>query len=223
VVHVVEKVVIESESRADCVEQPWRVVEILRRGPDVFGRNRGVRRLVIQSVFRHAVGRRESRDTGLCADGLVSEIDVARHFVERFGDVLSIGMAVDHHAVAALPAEQFVQRHSRHLALEVPQRRIDGGDRAHRHRPAAPVRAAIEVLPDILDPRRIATDEGRDDVLGEIGRDGELATIERSVPDSMEALVRFDLQRDKIPARATDDDPAVRYFHACTVDKESRT
>jgi hypothetical protein len=71
-------------------------------------------------------------------------------------------------------------------------------------------------LPDILDPRRIATDEGRDDVLGEIGRDGELATIERSVPDSMDALVGFDFQCDEIAPRTTDDDPAVGYLAEST-------
>jgi len=40
----------------------------------------------------------------------------------------------------------------------------------------------------------------------------------------MHALVGFDFQRDKIAARATDDNPAVRYFHACTMEKglESR-
>jgi hypothetical protein len=54
-------------------------------------------------------------------------------------------------------------------------------------------------------------------MLGEIGRDGELATIERSVSDTMDALVGFDFECDKIPAGATDDDSAVRYFHACTV------
>jgi hypothetical protein len=35
----------------------------------------------------------------------------------------------------------------------------------------------------------------------------------------MHALVGFDFQRDKIAARATDDDPAACYFHACTVEK----
>jgi hypothetical protein len=33
----------------------------------------------------------------------------------------------------------------------------------------------------------------------------------------MDALVGFDFECDKIPAGATDDDSAVRYFHACTV------
>ena len=65
-------------------------------------------------------------------------------------------MAVDQHPVAAAPAEQLVERHAGHLALDVPQRGVDSGDRAHRHRPPPPVGPAIKVLPNVLDPRRIA-------------------------------------------------------------------
>ena len=39
----------------------------------------------------------------------------------------------------------------------------------------------------------------------------------RWLPEAMNTLVGFDFQCDKIAARATDDDSAVRYFHACTV------
>jgi hypothetical protein len=35
----------------------------------------------------------------------------------------------------------------------------------------------------------------------------------------VDALVGLDFQRDKITARATDDDPAVGYFHARTMDQ----
>ena len=107
----------------------------------------------------------------------------------------------------------------RDLALEVPQRGVDGGDCAHRHRSAPPVRAAIEVLPDILDPRRIATDQRRNDVIGEI----RVATassrpLRVASPMPCTPCVGFDFQRDEIAARATDDDAAAGYFHACTMD-----
>src|ERR1700682_3775111 len=63
VVHVVENMVIEAEARADGVEQPRRMIQIIRGRPDVFGRNRGVRRLVIQSVLSYAGGWGEPRHT----------------------------------------------------------------------------------------------------------------------------------------------------------------
>jgi hypothetical protein len=63
-----------------------------------------------------------------------------------------------------------------------------------------------------------STDQGWDDVLAEIGRDGKLAAVKGGVADAVDALVRFDFQRDKIAAGAAHDDPAIYYFHALTVD-----
>src|SRR3546814_2628282 len=74
-------------------------------------------------------------------------------------------MAVDEHALARAPAEQLIERHPRRLGLDVPQRGIDRGDRGHRHRPAPPIGPAIEELPHILDPVRVAADQIGDDVI----------------------------------------------------------
>jgi hypothetical protein len=45
--------------------------------------------------------------------------------VDRFGNVRPIGMTIDHHAIAAAPAQKLVQRHARHLGLDVPQRHVN--------------------------------------------------------------------------------------------------
>ena len=70
------------------------------------------------------------------------------------------------HVVARAAAEQLVDRHAERLALDVPQRGVDRGDRRHRHRPAPPVGALVEVLPDVLDAARVAPDQQRDHVVG---------------------------------------------------------
>src|SRR3546814_14251139 len=68
------------------------------------------------------------------------------------------------HALARAPAEQLIERHPRRLGLDVPQRGIDRGDRGHRHRPAPPIGPAIEELPHILDPVRVAADQIGDEI-----------------------------------------------------------
>jgi hypothetical protein len=99
-----------------------------------------------------------------------------------------------------------IQRQVRLFGLDVPERGVDGRDRRHRHRAAPPIGAAVEVLPDVFDLRRVATDERGDDVVGEVARDGKLAAVERRVADAGEARIRLDLQRDEVAARTGDDD-----------------
>ena len=112
-------------------------------------------RLVEHVAAAHAVGRGQPRDAALRADRLVAELDVARRPRRaRRRRVVAVGVAVDHHPVAARAAEQLVDRQAGRLALDVPQRGVDGGDRGHRHRPAPPVGAVVEVLPGVLDARR---------------------------------------------------------------------
>ena len=49
--------------------------------------------------------------------------------------------------------------HAQRLALDVPQRLVDAGERAHQHRPAAIEAAAVEHLPVVLDPERVLADQ----------------------------------------------------------------
>src|SRR6185437_9579850 len=203
---VVQQMRIESEARAQRVEKLRHMIEILRRRPRVLGRDGGIGRLVIELVLRHAIRRWQSGNAALRANRLVAETDVALDFIGSFRDVVAVRMAVHHDAAAARAAQKLVERQPGDFALDVPERGVDSGDRAHRHRTPAPVGTAIEVLPRVFNARRIAADEHRNDVLGEISRNGALAAIERGIADAVDALVGFDLQRDEVAAGAGDDD-----------------
>ncbi len=72
------------------------------------------------------------------------------------------------------------------FGLDVPQRHVDGGDRRHRDRAAPPVRAAIQELPDVFDLVRIAADEAGHDVIGQIAGDGQFATVQGCIADTVE-------------------------------------
>ena len=71
---------------------------------------------------------------------------------------------------------------------------------------APPIGAAIEELPDILDPVRVAADQAGDDMVVEVGHDGELAPVERGIAEAGQPVLRLELERDEIPPGARDDD-----------------
>ncbi len=213
VVHVVQQVGVGAHRRAHRVEQPGRMGQVLVRGPVVLGRQRRVGRLVEQRAATDTVDLLQPGHAALRADRLVAQRLVAQHLVDRLLEVAPVGVAVDQHARAAGAAEQLVQRQPGGLGLQVPQRGVDRRDRAHRHRPAPPVRAAVQVLPDVFDLVRVAADQARDHMVGEVARDGQLAAVERGVAEAREALVGLDLQRHEVAAGATDDDACVGDLH----------
>jgi hypothetical protein len=126
-------------------------------------------------------------------------------------------MAVDGDPVPGAAAEQLVDRQSGELALDVPQGGVDRGDRAHRHRPAPPVGAPVEVLPGVLDPGRVAAQQHRDDVVGQVGGDGQLPAVEGGVADPGDPLVRHDLEGDEVAPGAGDDHFRVRDLHGAAL------
>ena len=81
------------------------------------------------------------------------------HAFDDLGDIDAADVLVDHHLVARPAAEQLVERHVRGLGLDVPERHVDGADRGHGDRAAAPVGALVEVLPDVLGAHRVLADE----------------------------------------------------------------
>ena len=50
-------------------------------------------------------------------------------------------------------------------------------------------------------------------MLAEIGRDRELAAVQRRVAEAVDAVLGRDLQGDEVPAGAADDDLGVDDFH----------
>jgi hypothetical protein len=153
---------------------------------------------------------------GLRADGLVAHVDVLAHGSHGLGDVLAVGVAVDHDAVATATAEQLVEWHAGHLGLDVPQRHVDRGNRTHGHRAAPPVGAAIEVLPDILDATRIHANEAGGHVFLEIGHDGLLASVQGGIPDAVDTLVSHYLKSNEIAPWAGGNDAGGGDLHTCS-------
>ena len=72
-----------------------------------------------------------------------------------FGTV-AVDASVDLHAIPHFPAQQLVNRRAVVLALDIPQRLIDAGNRAHHHRAPAIESAAKQRLPNIFDLKRIS-------------------------------------------------------------------
>ena len=91
-----------------------------------------------------------------------------------------------------------VHRYAERLALDVPERLIDAGDRTHENRAAAIERAAVHGLPVIVDARGIFADELLAD-LGDRGFDAARAAFDHGLAPADEAFVRLDLEEH--PAR----------------------
>ncbi len=187
--------------------------QILLARPEVLGRQTFFRRFVEKLAATDAVRALQSWNARLRPHRKVSLIDVLPDLIDGLADVATVRMPVHHHTHAALAAEQVVHRRVKRFALDVPQRHIDGGDGTHRHRTTTPVRAAIQVLPDVFRSRWIATDEARNDVIRKIAGDREFAPVQRCVAESIDAFVRVDLERDKVSSRRADQDFGVFNLH----------
>src|SRR5215210_589138 len=103
-------------------------------------------------------------------------------------------MGVEGHRVAAPAPEELVDRHPGPFALYIPQCHVHATEGVVEDGPAAPVRAHVGRLVDILYVVRVAADEERLQVFLD-GRDyGKRTLGERRAPETVEAwLVGFDL------------------------------
>jgi hypothetical protein len=162
---------------------------------------------------RHPVHGRESRDTGLHPDRSVSTFEVLPDGVEQLGKVGAGGVSVGEASLPASTAEELVQRQVGGLRLDVPQGGVDRGDGGHGHRSAAPVRPAVEVLPGVLDPVGVPSDQQRHQMVAQVGRHGELAPVQRGIAQSDEAVVGGQPERDEVPSGAGDEDLGRRDVH----------
>ena len=222
---VVQQLDVVAVVHAQPLEQLRHDAQILRRGPQRFERQRALGRLVRLARAGDAVGLLQARHGALRAHREKALLDVPPHLVAGLGDVAPVRMAVDQRAFARASAEQLIQRHARELREDVPQRDVDCGNRRHRHRPAPPVRAAIEELPGVFDASGVATDQVRNDVLLQIRGNRELAAVERRIAEPDDARARLDPQRDEVAPRAGDDHARVHdlaiadrafWSHGCT-------
>ena len=170
VVHVVQQVRARSRTsraRASNSLGTWRRY-LSRVDQSCLGRQVGVGRLVEQlAAAADAVGLVQPGHAALRADRLVAHARCSAA-PRRPSRAMSraVGVAVDHARRSRLvPPSNWYSGMPASLGLDVPQRGVDRGDRAHRHRPAPPVGAAVEVLPDVLDPVRVAADQAGDHVV----------------------------------------------------------
>src|SRR5439155_641295 len=111
------------------------------------------------------------------------------------GHLHRIRRVVDADAVAARAAEQAVDRHAPQLAGYVPQRLVDAGEGVGHERPAANVAVgAVDLLPQVLDPRRVLAVEQLVQRLGQGLRDARIDALD--VAPAGDAVVRLDLDED---------------------------
>jgi hypothetical protein len=171
---------------------------------------RGVRRLVGTRFASHPIGFGQARHSGLQANGAIAGGAILERLLDGVLDGFPVGMTVDHDTLATGAAQQLIQGQPRDLALDVPQRHVDRGDRRHRHRATAPVGAAVQVLPGVFDPMCVAADQAGHDMILEITANGQLASVQGRIAQAVQTIVGDDFQRDEITSRTTDDD--ARFF-----------
>ena len=212
-VHVVEQEQVGAELAAQPIEDGRDEVEIALGAPHRFRRQAAFRRLVGRRPLGDPVGVIETGDAALRADRQVAERLMLRHRREGVVERLAVGVRVDQDAVARRAAEELIHRHVQRLALDVPQRHVHGRDRRHRHRTAPPVGAFVEVLPGIFDASRVAPDQQRRDVIGEVARHRQLAAVHRRIAQPVDAVLGGQLERDEVAARRTDYDSRIDDTH----------
>src|SRR5580765_1950204 len=100
---------------------------------------------------------------------------------DSFLKIGTAGVTINQNRFTRCPAEQLIKRDVQALGFDVPKSRVYGSNRAHGDRPTPPVCALVEILPGILDLARIAANQDRNHVIGEIAGDGQLAAVESGV------------------------------------------
>src|SRR5467141_2089582 len=187
VMRVMEQVKVGAEFLAQALEQTRDKIEVKLRAPQIFDGRVFFCGLVIHFAAADAVGACEAGDAALRANGFVAELGVGGYGDDGVPDVVAAGVAVDEDGVAGGAAEQLVDGNVEGFALDVPERGVHRRDGGHGYRAAAPVRALVKVLPEVFDAARVAADEKRNDMIGEITGDGEFAAVEGGVDEAVDA------------------------------------
>ena len=211
--HVVEQMRFGAELTPEALEERRHRLQVALAAPDRL-RQRAALGGFVGAAGGHAVHTVEPRHGTLGAHRSVPLRDESAGRGDGGLDGGAARVPVDHHRVARGAAEQLVHGGAERLPLDVPERGVDGGDGRHGHRPAAPVGALVEELPDVFDAPRVAPLEERQHVVTQVRCDGELASVERRVAQSVDAVFGLELERDEVAPRAADDDLAADDLHS---------
>src|SRR5260370_27295637 len=122
-------------------------------------------------------------------------------------------MRVHEHTFAAFPSKQVIKRRIESFTLDVPQRNVNSRNSRHGHRTPAPVRSAVQILPDVLYMKWVPPDETGKHVFLKVRCDGQLAAIECGISQTVDALICFYLESDKVAVWRTDDESRFRNLH----------
>jgi len=189
-VHVVYYLDLFAHRGAHVLHHPQRLAHVVAR--------------VVVCAIGRTLGPRRRRTLAAVTAHLDANGAVA--FGDEFADVLldlmlvaAIGMDVDGCRLTALAAKKLVDRHAGLLALDVPQRHIDAGDRVVEHWAVAPVTMHHGHPPGLFDARDIASQHERRDVLFDRGDDGMLALRESGATQAVQpGLGGDDLDDDQM-------------------------
>src|SRR5260370_29594028 len=119
-------------------------VQIQLRFPDVLEGCIFLCWLVVHFAAAYSVGTRQAGNTALRANRLISEPDVIGNSFDRLLDVLSTSVTIDKNTVAGSAPQPLVDRRIQSLSFDIPKCRVNGGKRAHRDGPTAPLRAPLK-------------------------------------------------------------------------------
>ena len=188
----------------------------VRRGRGVRGRAVAARPGRGGGFFRaaHAIRADVAGNGDLRPDHLEALLHPFADAVFGFDEIAPARMGVGQRALARLAAEQRVDRQSGAFAFDVPERDVDTRQRGHQDRPAAPVRAPKQHLPDVFDAVGVAPDQQGRDMLGKRGGDGQFAPVQRGVSHAVQAgFVGQDFHDDVVAGGAGDDHAYFGYSH----------
>jgi len=128
-------------------------------------------------------------DRHLAADVAEALLQEAARVLLHLGERGTRSVDVDRHCLAALAAEQLVERHPSPLGLDVPQRLVDATEGVVQHRPAPPVAAQVARLPDVLDAVNVAPEHKGAQILVNGRRHGERPLGEGGAAEAVQAVL----------------------------------
>jgi len=95
------------------------------------------------------------------ANRFVAELGVFGDGGNGVVDIFAAGVPYTKMASRESAAEQLIDGNVERFALDVPERSIDRGDGGHGDGAATPVRALVQILPEIFDAASVAANQKR--------------------------------------------------------------